>query len=448
MVTSRLGIAPGCRVSLQRNRTLNILQITTHDTGRHFGCYGHPALHTPNIDALAADGVKLNNYFAAAPICCASRASMLTGRYPQSNGLMDLCFGPGCWALRPGEQHVTHILRAAGYRNLLFFFQHEVATHELGRLAFDETRAMSLAGGGLPPCDAVARDAADFLLHEAAGASPFYAQVGFFETHTPFEFGGVQPDESAGVEVPPYLAGDDPIARRDMATFQGAVRKVDEAVGIIVDALRRAGLESDTLVVFTTDHGIEMPRAKWNLYDPGIAIAMILRCPSSNLTGGRQCDLLLSNVDYLPTILELAGVAVPPRVEGRSFAGALLQGDPTPVRDAVFALYQKTCTRCVRTERYKLIRHFDMGADFAKLPVRYDQMLRKRLTGPVELFDLAHDPNEFADLGGRPEYAEVERSLSSMLWDWMESVHDPLLEGLLHVPFYELTMREYRARKQ
>jgi len=86
---------------------VNILQITTHDSGRHFGCYGHRTLHTPQIDALAADGVQLDNYFAVAPICCASRASMLTGRYPQSHGLMDLCFPPFDWALREDERHIT-----------------------------------------------------------------------------------------------------------------------------------------------------------------------------------------------------------------------------------------------------------------------------------------------------------------------------------------------------
>ena len=68
----------------------NILQITTHDSGRHFGCYGHPALHTPAIDSLAAGGVRFTNYFCTVPICSASRVSQLTGLYPQSNGMMDL----------------------------------------------------------------------------------------------------------------------------------------------------------------------------------------------------------------------------------------------------------------------------------------------------------------------------------------------------------------------
>ena len=210
----------------------NIIQITTHDSGRHFGCYGYDTVHTPNVDALAADGVRLNNYFATVPICSASRATMLTGRYPQSHGQMDLpCFG---WALNDDERHITHILRDAGYRNLLFGLQHEVAN--VGRLAFDDVRLHR------DPCDMIAAEAGRFLLDEAAPEQPFFLQVGFFETHTPFSFGGVEPDDSKGIEVPPYLV-DNAASRSAMAGFQGAIRKADSAVGVILEALARSGFE-------------------------------------------------------------------------------------------------------------------------------------------------------------------------------------------------------------
>ena len=114
---------------------LNILQITTHDTGRHIGCYGHPTVHTPAIDSLAADGVMMTNYFAAAPICCASRASMLTGRYPQSHGLLDLSFPPFSWRLGNGEAHLACLLSST-HHTVLFGIQHEAFGDDVERLEF------------------------------------------------------------------------------------------------------------------------------------------------------------------------------------------------------------------------------------------------------------------------------------------------------------------------
>ncbi len=420
----------------------NILQITTHDSGRHFGCYGHSTVHTPNIDALAADGVRMTNYFATVPICCASRASMLTGRYPQSHGLMDLCFAPFNWALNDDERHISHILHDAGYRTLLFHIQHEVAWDDIGRLPFDEIRAQDSSPTALDTAEEVCR----FLEAESGGAEPFYAQVGFFETHTPFDFGGVKPDTSLGVEIPPYLA-DDAVARDTMAQFQASVRRADEAVGRIVEALRRSGREHDTLFVFTTDHGIEVPRAKWTLYDPGIAIALVMRCPALGLTGGMACDALAGNVDYLATVLELAGLDVPDRVQGLSFAGALRGGREAPGRDAVFAMYHKSQARCVRTRRHKLIRYFDAAVDYHTVPVRFQDVLMKRGIKQIELFDLDKDPNEFANVAGQDEYADIQRKLDARLWRWMESVDDALLRGPIATPSYRAAISDYQAWK-
>jgi arylsulfatase A-like enzyme len=419
---------------------LNILQITTHDSGRHFGCYGHPTVQTPSIDQLADEGVLFSNSFCTVPICSASRASQLTGLYPQTHGLLDLVgFG---WHLHDNVKHASQVLKSAGYRTMLYGVQHEVPGDKLDRLAFDSAQPGPSHAAG------VADSVIDFLKKEGTPPQPFYAQIGFFETHTPFDRMGTEPDMEQGVEVPPYLA-DDEASRQAMAAFQGSVRQVDTAVGRILDALRESGLEDNTLVVFTTDHGIEMPRAKWHLYDPGIAIALVMRCPSAGLTGGQTCDHLMSNIDYLPTILDLAQIECPKEVQGHSFAAALRGQNPSRVRDAVFGLYHKTQTRYVRTNRYKLIRHFDTATDFYTVPVPIGDTLNKRgVGGQVELFDLETDPNEFTNCAGRPEHANTQQELESMLWTWMESVDDPLLHGPVRTPLYESAIRQYHSWKK
>ena len=417
---------------------LNILQITTHDTGRHFGCYGRQTVQTPAIDQLSARGVLFTNYFTTVPICSASRASQLTGLYPQTNGMLDLVgFG---WRLNNDVQHASQVLKSAGYHTMLWGVQHEVPGSDRDRLAFDFAQPT--------PNDAiaVADGVAAFLKEDAKSQQPFYAQIGFFETHTPFDRGDTEPDTANGVEIPPYLA-DTASSRTAMAAFQGAVRNVDTAVGSIMDALRDSGLEDNTLVVFTTDHGIEMPRAKWHCYDPGIAIGMVMYGPSVGLNGGRQCNLLMSNVDYLPTILDLAQVECPKEVQGHSFAGSLRSDRPSPIRDCVFGLYHKTQSRYVRTKRYKLIRHFDNATDFHTVPVHLEDMQNKRVIGQVGLFDLETDPDEFDDLSGSPEHAATQKELETALWDWMESVDDPLLHGPVRSPCYDAAFAEYHAWK-
>jgi len=415
----------------------NVLIITTHDTGRHFGCYGNPAVHTPVIDSIAKNGVRLSNYFATVPICSASRASMMTGLYPQAHGLMDLCGPAFGWRLRNYSQHLSHLMRSDGYHTCMFGFQHEA--HGTEHLGFDEIRARDI-----PPSDRTAHEVAAFLGEWTKRDRPFYAQVGFFETHTPFERGGVEPDESNGVYVPPYLVRDEDSVRQ-MALFQGAVRKVDGAVGIILDALRANGLEQDTLLVFTTDHGIEMPRSKWYLYDPGIAIGLVMQWSGGGITGGIVCDCLLSNVDFLPTVLELAGVPVPDYVQGTSFVSNIRDPAAAAPREAVYGLYHKTSTRYVRTNRYKFIRHFDFPYDFHTLPVSFADQQMKRGIPHVELFDFDADPNEFENVSESPEYADVCDQLSDMLWCWLESVEDPILQGPVRSPSYDRAMDDYAA---
>ena len=412
----------------------NVIQITTHDSGRHFGCFGHPTLNTPALDQLAAEGIRFGNYFCTAPICSPSRATQLTGLYPQTHGMLDLpCFG---WRMRPEVRHASHRFKDSGYQTVLFGLQHEVPKSDLPALAFDEVRPVQ------ENAEILAAEVAAFLRQPESRQQPFYAQVGFVETHTPFSRGQNLPDQEKGLEIPPYLA-DTPMAREAMAGFQGAVKRVDRAVQTILEALHDSGLEENTLLVFTTDHGLEMPRAKWHLYDAGIEIAMIMRFPAAGLAGGRVCPMLLSNVDYLPTVLGLLGLTVPEGLDGIDFSDAVASGRPSLGREAVFSLYHKTHTRSIRTGTHKLIRHFDNASDFHRVPVRYEDCLNKRVIPEVELFDLVADPNEFENLSDRPELAEVQRRLDDQLWRWLQDVVDPVLQGPVRSPSYELAIRDY-----
>jgi N-sulfoglucosamine sulfohydrolase len=415
----------------------SVLFFTCHDLGRHLAGYGRPTVHSPALDALAGAGVKLDNAFATAPQCSPSRASLHTGRYPQTAGVLGLAHPPFDWSLPSRERHLARILRDHGYATALVGMQHLVADGRAEELGYERVRPVRPA-----PEEAV--EAVAILRDLAAGDRPFYLEVGFEEPHRPYDFGGAQPDESLGVAVPPYLP-DCPEARRDLAAFQGAIRVMDAAVGRVLAGLRELGLEDGTWVVFTTDHGAAMPRAKGTLYDPGIEVALLMRWRAGGLDGGRSYPELISNVDVVPTILEGLGLPLPDDLQGRSF-WSLLQGRTYSPRGEIFA--EKTFhtayepMRGVRTATHKYVVNFevstaaDVPADVRESPI-YPLLIRDfgRPREPVELYDLTTDPWERTSLAGRPETAEVETDLRQRLLRWMRETRDPLLEGPVASPY-------------
>jgi len=426
----------------------NILMITCHDLGQHLGCYGVETVQSDAIDGLAAEGCRFGNYFATAALCSPSRGAMLTGRYPQSNGLMGLTHTPWLWSFKPGERHLASILADAGYRTTLVGFQH-VTREDPHALGYQEV----VQPGRLAPEKASA--AVDLLRAQKQASSPFFIKVGFQEVHRPFGTGGVQPDSEEGVYVPPYLA-DTEVVRNDLAAFQGSIKFLDGAVGETLEGLERSGLTENTIVIFTSDHGIPYSGAKASLFDPGIEIPLIIRWPAGGLVGGKVHRQLMSNVDFLPTLLDLVGVPIPENVQGVSAAKILRGVSEEPIRDAVFAQrlsqpLRDNISRCIRTERHKLIRYFDSGRTIIK-PIDVDpQAVAEHVERPrrdgtrpiVQLFDLDADPIEYENLAEDEQYAELVRELSDRLWRWMEEVGDPILEGPIRTPYYEEAMRDY-----
>ena len=417
----------------------NVLVITSHDLGRHLGCYGVDTVQSPNLDRLASEGVRFERSFCAAPQCSPSRASLATGRYPHSNGVMGLTHPGFDWDHGSQERHAASILSEHGFQTHLFGFQH--VTQDVARLGFQHTHA---AGGHGSSAAAEVAAAFEALVQTPGWPAPLYVEINFFEPHRPYDFGGVQPDSAKGVFVPGYLPQTSE-AREEMAALQGAIREVDQAVGRVLDALEGSGLAQRTLVIFSADHGLAMPRAKCTLYDPGIGIALLARWPEGGLRPGIAIPQLVSNVDVLPTILEAADLPVPARVQGVSLLRRL-RGESEWSREAIFA--EKTFhsyydpMRCVRTERFKYIRNFETafavevpgdvqpGAIFRADPGRYSSD-RKNM---VELYDLFADPLEEDNVAGSANVTEVEAEMDRRLRRWMEETKDPLLLGPVPSP--------------
>ncbi len=429
----------------------NLVLLHCHDLGQYLNCYGIPTVQTPNLDAFAAEGVLFENYFCTAPSCSPSRASLFTGRYPHSNGVMGLCHGDFAWDLNLDERHLAEILAAAGYSTAAVGVIHETCSGP-ARCGYQRYVNKQLA--------ADMADAALELLEEfAASDQPFFLYAGSVEPHrlkdkrledrpgdASYPGNHLEPDSELGVYVPPYLE-DTEGARKELAGLQGAVKHVDAQFGRIWAAIKRLGLETNTLVVFTTDHGVAMPRAKCSLYEPGLKITHLMKFAPRGWAGGKRYTELLQNVDFVPTILDLLDLEIPANLHGRSFAPLLDGGDYTP-RKHLFAemtyhdYYDPR--RSVRTEDYKLIVNFTTAPAFMDPSQRW-----RPLSDPVvpenhamayhphvELYDLRKDPWEREDVAHLPEYAEVKRELLAALLENMRLTQDPLLAGAVTSPHH------------
>jgi arylsulfatase A-like enzyme len=420
--------------------------ITCHDIGQHLGCYGVEEVHTPNIDLLASKGIMFENVYSTSGVCTPGRGSLLTGRYPQSNGLMGLTHAPWWWKLNEGERHIASLLKDAGYRTTLIGLQH--VTHgpveELGYQQHLSTKS---------DAEETVAQATQLIRNAASGDQPFFVKVGFKEVHRPFTHGK---DSANGIFVPPYLQNTQAI-RDDLADLQATIRYFDESVGKILDALYQSNITDQTLVIFTAEHGIPYPGAKWSVRKAGIEIPLIMYQPASIFEGGRKYEEVISNVDILPTVFEHLDVAIPQNIEGLSFYSFLSGSTEEAPRTAAFAQYtpdmkRDNLSRSVITERYHLIRYFDQGRSVVyptdANPVNFARHIERCKTSGTrpffQLYDIQKDPHELNDLSDDLKLKGVAAQLQNQLLNWMEKVNDPLLQGPLETPYYDKSMEDLR----
>jgi len=427
-------------------RPLNVILVISHDLGHQMSCYGVPGMRTENWDAFAEQGVSFSNYFCTAPQCSPSRSAIFTGRFPHANGVVGLAHAGFQNDLHPGERHLAQILAEAGYSTQLFGSQHVSPSWE--RCGFQESH-------GAGPCGVIAENAAAYLRDWSPEEGPLFMQVAFSEPHRPFRHDDVEGLDPSEIWVPPYLP-DIPEVRENLVDFEASACSADRAFGKIVAALEETGRFEDSIVLYTVDHGIAFPYAKMTLYDPGLETALLMRVPG--MEGGVVHDSMLSNVDLLPTLLDLLGLPVPENVQGRTFKG-LLTGEAYAMREAIYG--EKTYhtyydpMRCIRTERWKLIANFEYTLqqesthDFDNNARSYVEIAKAKppfcqYHTPYELYDLQADPHEQHSLANEPAYAEVRDELIGRLHQWMVDTGDPLLDGPMAQGTYRARMAAFK----
>jgi arylsulfatase A-like enzyme len=405
----------------------NIIYLHSHDTGRYIQPYGH-AVPTPNLQRFAEQGVVFRNAFSVAPNCSPSRSALVTGHAPHCNGMNGLAHRG--FSLVDITQHILHTLRPQGYHSSLFGVQHVAKQPHL--IGYDQVWVES--GRAANVVHAVRTFLRDV-------PQPFYMEIGFFETHREFPD---QDDADVTYCRPPAPLPDMPEIRRDMAAFIKSAKILDDAVGVVMQALVETGLVDHTLMFYTTDHGPAFPGMKTTLTNHGIGVPLIVRGPGG-FVGPKLIEAPVSHMDIFPTVCDLVGIAAPAWVQGKSLL-PLVRGETDVLHAQLFAevtyhaAYEPM--RAVHTPRYKYIKRFDNRTapvrpnvdDSPSKTVWHDHGWAERPIDAELLYDLIFDPNESNNLVANLRYADVLADMRGRLQRWMTETHDPLLAGAVPLP--------------
>ena len=425
----------------------NIILFISDDHGwADSGCYGNSIVRTPNLERLATQGMRFTRAFAGSPTCTPSRSVMYTGLMPFRNGAH-----PNHSRIHPGIKTLPHYMKRLGYRVVLAGKTHikprEGFPFEYVPARLTGDRAMSprrIYGQDLDT-DAVDQLLADHVANH--NNKPLCLVIASWSPHAVWRWKKYDP---ADVIVPPYLV-DTPIIRDAIAHYYTDVSLMDNQVGICLDSVKKHNLADNTMFIYTSDQGAQFPHAKWNLYDVGIRVPLIIRWPGK-IKSHSINDAMVSLVDLLPTFIEAAGNTPPSDIDGRSFLPVILR-EATRHRDIIFASHtgdgkmNDFPMRCIRTRTHKYIlnlkpenlytTHISKGKDRdgrdywrswlekAKTDKYAAKIVHNDQHRPAEeLYDLRTDPYELNNIADDPANRKLLISLRKRLKNWMKEQSD------------------------
>ena len=423
----------------------NIVWISVEDMSPWISPYGDDTVPTPNLDRLAAEGVRYTHAYANTPVCAPARSTLITGMYPTTIGSMHMRTGnpsraalarnPDAYAGIPSYEAVPpaavrcfpEYLRQAGY----FCTNRSKQDYQFNApvTVWDESSGKA-------------------HWRKRDDGQPFFAVFNFTGTHESGTFAGRKRAphvaDPKAVDIPPYYP-DTPTVRDDIARTYDNIAAMDARVGNVLKQLEDDGLLDETVVVFFSDHGVGLPRGKRCVYDSGTHVPLIIRWPDGAGAGTTE-DRLVSFVDFAPTTLAMAGLDPPGHMQGHVFAGE----HPDLQRPYVFLHADRMDavtdrTRAVTDGRYRYIRN-DMPNQPRLYPVAYAENIPMmedihalRASGKAskeqwqlvddtkpaeELYDTASDPHEVRNLIDDPKYAEKLQELRAALTQWIAETGD------------------------
>ena len=426
--------APGAEV-----RHPNILYLLADQwRAQATGYAGDPNVHTPNLDRLSHEGTWFRNAVSVCPVCTPYRAALMTGRFPTTTGMFlndlylpqsELCMAQifraagystgyiGKWHLDghgrqsyipPGRRHGWGYWKAAecdhNYNHSHYYTDDSPEKHYWpGYDAFAETA-----------------DAQQYLREHAGTGQPFILMLAFGEPHFPY---ATAPAEYKALYAPEKirLAPNVPEsmqkrARRDAQGYYAHCTALDQCIGELLSTLAETGLESNTVVVFTADHGEMLgaqgcpPTMKQVPWNESAHVPFLLRYPAIAGSQGRVVNTPLATPDILPTLLSLAGVRIPKSVQGEDLSRCLRHPHAKEGRAVLYMAvapfeprqFRKEY-RAIRTRRYTYVRGVE---------------------GPWLLFDDQKDPYQMENLVGKPEARAVQERLEKRLWAALKGIGD------------------------
>ncbi|MEQ1861918.1 MAG: sulfatase [Chthoniobacteraceae bacterium] len=430
-------------------RRPNILWLVGENLDLDLGCYGAKLVQTPNLDRLAADGVRFTRVFATSPVCAPSRSAFFTGMYQTTTDTHHMrSHRTDGFRLPDGVRPITHRLRDAGYftANIKKIGERDVGTGKLD-LNFAnegpnyESDDWSALKSRQPFFAVVNSHEAEYDIYDRRSAKKERVEwVG--EREHP------QIATPENVTPPPYYP-DHPIVRAEWARYLNSVSGMDRRIGWVLEKLRADGLEEDTIVIFFGDNGRMEPRGIHWCYDSGLHVPMIVRWPKNfpappKIKPGVVNEQVVSVLDVTATTLGFAGVPRPSLMQSRNIFSDPPREYAFSARDRIDETVLRI--RSVRDTRWRYIRNFTPGPTYASLnrykekcfiviPLMRELHALGKLTGPPadlmsmrgpgeELYDTAADPHEISNLAADPQHRDTLLRLRAALDAWMTETKD------------------------
>ena len=444
----------------------NILFVLAEDHGAQFGAMGRTDVKTPRMDALTSSAALFRRAYVTYPVCSASKACIMTGLHGHSNGLINNTnnFFKHAAQLTEAEKksppYLHTRIRSAAPTLIEALVQNGYHTAVSGKLHVSPNERF-------PYHDFIpkvpAKQALTGIIKRAAGKPWFFLHNSITSTHRPFVNSEKQPIsvDPTKVTLPPHLP-DTPIIRRDWAEYLDGVQKADKQLGDVLDGLRDSGAESNTIIIYMGDHGPAYPHGKMTPFHLGLHIPLIIRLPGAKPL---ISDELVSELDLLPTLLDLLGVRYDSPLHGKSLKPLLEAKGEATGHDFIFAEVSGRSLdkprgmeeRAVLDATHHLILRSRLdepkviNADLRDMKPWinrvYGELVRRKADFPdafrmlqimdphalggnpplIELYDLQNDPGQLHNLAAEPAQKPHLDRLMSAFKKWHADTSDSLM---------------------